>query len=186
MNKDEVQSAFEILLEEIERILEDINDAGARAFQRGAYDEARQISERAKWLAEFHDRVKALQQEWASHFPGHIPREGTPHRGFGRLRRGIQTPEKAFRRPILEALVALGGRGRMSEVLDLVEKKMKGVLTDYDYQSLPSRLGTPRWRNTAQWCRLKMVREGLLKNDSPPGIWEISEKGREALRGGEI
>jgi len=43
-----------------------------------------------------------------------------------------------------------------------------------------------RWRNTAQWCRHTMVQEGLLKRDSPHGIWEITEKGRQALEAGEV
>jgi hypothetical protein len=31
-----------------------------------------------------------------------------------------------------------------------------------------------------------MVREGLLKSDSPRGIWEISERGRKALQEGKV
>ncbi|RMH13146.1 MAG: hypothetical protein D6698_14360, partial [Gammaproteobacteria bacterium] len=38
------------------------------------------------------------------------------------------------------------------------------------------------WRNTAQWCRNTMVREGLMKSDSPYGIWEITEAGRKYLQ----
>ena len=103
-----------------------------------------------------------------------------------RLKRGLRTSEDAFRKPILEALVELEGRAEMSKVLDLVEKKMQGILNDYDYQSLPSDPKTIRWRNTAQWCRNTMVREGLLKSDSPRGIWEISERGRKALQEGKV
>jgi hypothetical protein len=55
----------------------------------------------------------------------------------------------------------------MSKVLNLMERKMRGILNNYDYQPLPSDPNTIRWRNTAQWCRNTMVREGLLKSDSP-------------------
>ena len=59
---------------------------------------------------------------------------------------------------------------------------MANRLTKYDLEPLPSENKTVRWRNTAQWCRNSLVREGLLKADSPFGIWEISESGRKALQ----
>jgi len=82
--------------------------------------------------------------------------------------------------------VELGGRAEMSKVLDLVEKKVQGILNDYDRRPLPSNPKIIRWRNTAQWCRNTMAREGLLKSDSPRGIWEISERGRKALQEGKV
>ncbi|WP_052297133.1 winged helix-turn-helix domain-containing protein [Marinithermus hydrothermalis] len=99
-----------------------------------------------------------------------------------RLSRGLRTPENAFRQPILEALVELGGSAPVNDVLERVQQKMAHVLNEYDYQPLPSDPRSARWRNTAQWCRNALVREGLMKSDSPYGIWEISEQGREALR----
>jgi restriction system protein len=187
MDRNEVHIAFEILLEEIEQVANSINDAGAEAFQKGAYDEARRMIEVATRLTEFRERVKALQDEWRSIFTGYAP-EGRMRRRKRpkRLKRGLRTSEDAFRKPILEALVELGGRAEMSEVLDLVERKMRGILNEYDYQPLPSDPNTIRWRNTAQWCRNTMVREGLLKSDSPRGIWEISERGRKALQEGKV
>jgi restriction system protein len=103
-----------------------------------------------------------------------------------RLKRGLRTSEDAFQKPILEALIELVGRAEMSKVLNLMERKMRGILNNYDYQPLPSDPNTIRWRNTAQWCRNTMVQEGLLKSDSPRGIWEISERGRKALQEGKV
>lgn len=93
----------------------------------------------------------------------------------------MRTPEDAFRRPILETLVELGGGAPIGEVLKRVEQKMKGALNQYDYEPLPSDPRSPRWRNTAQWCRNTLVREGLMKSDSPYGVWEISDEGRRWL-----
>ena len=107
-------------------------------------------------------------------------------RNLGRLPRGIRTPESAFTKPILEALVELGGSAPVSNVLDLVEPQLKSKLKDVDYQPLPSDPNTLRWRNTAQWTRHDLVNQGFLKNDSPRGIWEISEKGRDWLGGTEL
>jgi len=163
MDRNEVHIAFEILLEEIEQVANSINDAGAEAFQKGAYDEARRMIEIATRLTEFRERVKALQDEWRSIFTGYAPE--------GRMRRR-KRPKRL--------------KAEMSKVLDLVERKMRGILNDYDYQPLPSDPNTIRWRNTAQWCRNTMVREGLLKSDSPRGIWEISERGRKALQEGKV
>lgn len=77
-----------------------------------------------------------------------------------------------------------GGTGRQrvsGEVLSRVEQKMKDVLNEYDREPLPSDPRAVRWRNTAQWCRNTLVREGLMKDDSPYGIWEISEQGHKWL-----
>ncbi len=103
----------------------------------------------------------------------------TPPKGK-KLRKGLKTPQQAYRRPILEAIYELGGRGSMDSVLKRVEGKMKSLLGDVDYQNLPSG-GDIRWRNTAQWERLVLVKDGLLKDDSPQGIWELSDKGSEEI-----
>jgi restriction system protein len=69
----------------------------------------------------------------------------------------------------------------MSDTLLAVEKKTKSMLKKVDYEPLASEREMPRWRNTAQWARNTIAKEGLLKADSPRGIWEISEAGRQWL-----
>jgi restriction endonuclease Mrr len=56
---------------------------------------------------------------------------------------------------------------------------MKGILNKYDYEPLPSNPTQKRWENSVQWARNTMVNEGLLSSDSPRGIWEITQKGRD-------
>lgn len=73
----------------------------------------------------------------------------------------------------------------MSQVLDRVLQSMKGTLKDLDYDPLASNPDMPRWKNAAQWARNSMVKEGLLRNDSPRGVWQISEAGIRYLRGEE-
>jgi len=94
--------------------------------------------------------------------------------------KGERTQRQAFRIPILEALVELGGKGKTDEILEKVERKMKHILKSVDYEKLPSGVMI-RWQNTAQWERYIMVQDGLLRSDSPKGIWEITEKGRKFL-----
>ncbi|WP_322816026.1 winged helix-turn-helix domain-containing protein [Chloroflexus sp.] len=185
MERNEVNTAFEILLEEIELVANLLNESGADAFRARDYDKARQAIEEATRLADFREKVKALQREWAGLAAGGLKvRQPKPTRtAKGRLERGLRTPEEAFRRPILEALVELGSKASIGEVLEKVGIKMKGVLNEYDRKSLPSDPRSVRWKNTAQWCRNSLVREGLMKSDSPHGVWEISDQGRRWLEG---
>ena len=97
-----------------------------------------------------------------------------------RLHRGLMTPQSQYRIPILQSLIELDGRGEVNEILDRVYEKMKDILNEYDLEQLPSGQDY-RWRNTSKWARNTMVNEGLLRKDSPYGIWEISEKGRKYL-----
>lgn len=92
-----------------------------------------------------------------------------------KLQKGLKTPQQAYRQPILEALYELGGSAYVGDVLQMVEKKMKPILNEIDYQKLPSGVDI-RWHNTAMWERLKLVKEGLLKSGSPNGIWELSDR----------
>jgi len=80
-----------------------------------------------------------------------------------------------------------GRSAPLADVLKAVGKQMAGVLNKHDRQRLSSGpTHEIRWRNSAMWSRYKMVRAGLLKSDSPRGVWEISDKGRKALEKGEV
>lgn len=89
-------------------------------------------------------------------------------------------PEQAYRRPILEALYELGGSASVRDILKVVEGKMKPLLTEVDYQKVPSGADI-RWRNTACFERFALVKDGLLKSGSPKGVWELSDKGVQEL-----
>lgn len=38
-----------------------------------------------------------------------------------------------------------------------------------------------RWRNRLRFCRRRMLERGYVRSDSPRGIWELTEAGREHL-----
>jgi hypothetical protein len=107
------------------------------------------------------------------------PPEKPPTPG-GKIRKGKKLQQEFYHRPILEVLVELGGKASTSDTLKVVEQKIKPFLTEVDYQKVPSG-GDIRWRNTACFVRADLVRDGLLKADSPHGIWEISELGQRWL-----
>lgn len=187
---DDVLPAFEILLEEIEDEVLGINKQGAAAFDAGNYELARRVLERANRLTEMRHKIAALSDEWEQLLPAEVVREPTSENGketteqsrSARIPRGIRTPESAFYRPLLRALVELGGSARMDDALNRIEQSMRDVLKPIDYQPLKSS-SELRWRNTAQWARNTMVRQGQMKDTSPRGIWEISDAGRSFLNG---
>jgi hypothetical protein len=179
MNKNEVNTAFEILLEEIEEVFNIISKEGEETFKAQDFDKARSLIEYGERLKYFREKVKALQKEWQTIFSERIPTKVRKRRMKGKLKRGLRTPEEKFVIPILESLIELGEKAEMKTVLKLLHDKMKGILNKYDYEYLPSNPKQRRWENTAQWARYTMVNEGLLAKDSPWGIWEITEKGKK-------
>lgn len=185
-NPSNVSSAFEMLLEEVEAEIDFVNSVGAKAFEARDYDKAKEALGRSGELTALRDKVAGLRKEWEQLAAAADREEDeetkAERRNLGKLRKGVRTPTEAYYQPILQALDKMGGSGQTAEVLDRVGKLMKGVLKDVDYQPLASSPDNLRWRNAAQWARNSMVTEGLLKADSPRGVWEITDKGREMLK----
>jgi len=184
-NPSNVSSAFEMLLEEVEAEIDFVNGIGARAFEGRDYDKAKEALERSGLLTAFRDKVAGLRREWQE-LAALAEREEdeetrAERRNLGRLRKGQRTPEFAYYVPILQALKEMGGSGKVADVLDRVGGVMKSVLKDVDYDPLASDPSNPRWRNAAQWARNSLVHEGLLRGDSPRGVWQITELGRARL-----
>jgi len=187
MNTKEVIPAFDMLLEELDAIVPELNKQGAQLMKEMKYDQARQIIAKAEAVVTFQGKVSALREEWlrmavpATKKP---EKKGKPvsRKMTKMLKQGLRTPNDAFFLPILQALVKLGGSGRVQAVLEVVEEIMGDQLNKYDYDSLPSNPKIIRWRNNANWARWKLVQEGLLADDSPRGIWEITEAGRQRVR----
>lgn len=184
-NPQDVSSAFEILLEEVEAEIDFVNGIGAKAFDAREYERAKEALERAGVLTAFRDKVAALRVEWESLAAAaesqDDERTKADRRNLGRLRKGIRTPESRYRVPILKELVTRGGSGKAADILEKVGQVMKPFLKREDFEPLASGPDNPRWRNAAQWSRNSMVKEGLLKADSARGVWEISEAGRRWL-----
>jgi len=184
-----VSGAFEMLLEEIEAEIDFISKVGARSLEGRDYEGAREALGRASRATTLRDKLVSLRKEWEALTVSHRGDEEeemthAERRNMRRLQKGSRTPEKAYYQPILEVLNELGGSARVNDVLVKVEQLMNGALTPIDYEPLPSNPEMLRWRNKAQWARNSMAREGLLKSDSPRGIWEISEEGRNELNRG--
>ena len=96
-----------------------------------------------------------------------------------RAKTGSILNESAYELPMLEIISEHGGRAAAREVLDELETRLNGQLTDVDKQELAS--GDVRWRNRAQFVRLRLVEKGDMVKDSPRGVWEISDQGQRRI-----
>ena len=185
--KGSINKTIDFLLGQLDAIIPELNKQGAQLMQEKKYDQARQIIAKAEAVVAFQGKVSALREEWLKLAVSATKKSEKKEKPVSRkmttmLKKGLRTPNDAFFLPILQALVKLGGSGRVQAVLDVVEEIMGDQLNKYDYQSIPSNPKILRWRNNAQWARLKLVQEGLLADDSPRGIWEITEAGRQRVR----
>jgi len=182
MAKDEVETAIELLLEEVGRTYDVLYQEAQKAVELEEFDRVQYITRMCQEVKVFKEKVENPQREWDAIFSdvSYMPTKNGSCRKKkrSRLERGLRTPEEKFILPILEALVELGGEAHASDVLKLVHAKMKNILNTYDYEDLSSN-NQKRWENTAQWVKYKMVEEGLLDRNVPRGVWRITEKGRK-------
>ena len=89
---------------------------------------------------------------------------------------GRKTPQRDFARPILQALIELGGGGKRRQVLAGLERIMEPRLGDFDRETHKD--GTVRWEKTAEFQCTLMRKQGLLKPVAKLGWWEVTDKGR--------
>jgi len=88
--------------------------------------------------------------------------------------------EKAYELPLLDVLDAAGGRLPTREAVAAVGERVADQLMPMDHDVMDQ--GQERWESRVQFTRLRLVEAGLLKKDSPRGVWEISDAGRERLK----
>jgi len=102
-----------------------------------------------------------------------------------RAPKGSLLDEKAYWKPILQTLAERpDGALTAREVVEQVGVLISGRLTELDREHVSS--GGVRWHTRVMFARLRMKDAGLLEADSPRGVWEISELGRQALKDGRL
>jgi hypothetical protein len=90
--------------------------------------------------------------------------------------------EKAYELPLLDVLDTAGGRLPTREAVAAVGKRVADQLMPMDHDVMDQ--GQERWESRVQFTRLRLVEAGLLEKNSPRGVWEISDAGRERLKRG--
>ena len=83
---------------------------------------------------------------------------------------------KELRIPLLVALLDLGGVAAPRAVRHYLEISMAHRFNEGDYARTSE--GAPYWWNAVCWVRINLVKERLIKGNSPRGVWEISRQGR--------
>src|SRR5690606_27361353 len=141
-----------------------------------------ELINKAQSVVTFQGKVVALREEWVrlqipSRKSDVVIKEPAP---LYHPKMGERTGEDAFYMSILIVLNELGGRAHCQKVFKRLERMMGDQFTEKDWEYLPSRNNEIRWVNTARWTRQRLVNDGLLANNSPHGIWEITPAGREA------
>lgn len=88
-----------------------------------------------------------------------------------------KTKQRVFREYIVLALKKFGGRARAAEVNQEIRRQLSDKLLPGDFDILKDGR-TLSWQSSAGWERLQMVKDGVLKSDSPAGIWELADDHR--------
>jgi hypothetical protein len=101
-----------------------------------------------------------------------------------RAPQGSLVHRDAYEIPILQELAARGGRAPGREITEAVGERVADLLTDRDYEPLDS--GRVRWVTRVQFTRLRLKERGLLRSDSPRGVWELTQEGRLAAERGKV
>jgi len=91
--------------------------------------------------------------------------------------KSLKTDKAILRLLIVEALRHLGGSAPKNDVLKYMEEKLHGRLLPGDLEWREA-THDHAWQNNACWERNAMKNDGILKADSPRGIWELSEAHR--------
>ena len=84
-------------------------------------------------------------------------------------------PQSYFRTPLLRTLYELGGTANLNTVKRIMEGELNPVLGTED--RLPLGTGDPRWWKYTQFNRFELKNEGLLREDSEKGVWELTADG---------
>lgn len=124
-------------------------------------------------LRTLHVRLSEILRQTAARF-GERPVRRRRHR----LDLDGCTPVDEYRRVIVEILQALGGRAYAHDVLQAISERMSDALTPRDLEE-DERNGQEMWRISAKKARGELVREGVLRSDSPKKTWELSDRTSE-------
>jgi hypothetical protein len=188
----EVDSALEALLTGLRLHHEQLAAEAQRATRSLRYGAARQAIAKAEEMTAVIGMVANAQERWRAIDRGESrpkgPGGGTPRkpkRGSQRRGKSLLTPHAFYCRPILQALVKLGGAAPTPAVIEEVEATMADRLTPADREPYPSHpSGKPCWQHRVHWTRHRLVKAGLMKPKVRQGVWEISEEGRRWLADG--
>jgi Mrr N-terminal domain len=165
----EVDRALKQLAREVRSALKEINQQAGRLVMRGDYSAAEGLVEVGRSVTKFGAEVDALHLRWHEFQlvePGQVSSE--------------RTSLWEYYRPLLQALVELGGEATRSQLEKTVEPLLTSVLNAAEMTATTG--GKLNWKKAVLKARRFMVKEGLLEEHT--GLkWRISSQGRRVAEG---
>ena len=100
------------------------------------------------------------------------PQKKENRRRIERTAKRISSNE--MRKGLIEVLQEAGGSENLKKIQVEIEMKFKHKFSESDTEKLDS--GIIRWIKTLQMLRTPLIQQGVLKENSPRGMWELSDK----------
>lgn len=176
-----VNDAFSCLIKMVEQQIDDLRNSTARQLNAGKLDKVKESIDLMEALVEYKERLQELKADYPK--PGQKGRGKRSQRrrkGTERLPAGQSTPSSAFFNDILSILRDEGGMASPALVIPQIESRMKDLLKEEDFERVQSS-NKPRWIIAVRKARGELIEQGLLKENSPRGMWELSDKGWQVL-----
>lgn len=131
-------------------------------------------AEATQTLNHLADELEALLKDLKDRI-GRTPEAATAKKPRGKRSKSPKTNRSILRRLIIEALNELGGSAHKKDLYKLIEKKYEGRFLPGDFDYLPDGKRIV-WKNYCDWEGTAMRQEGLLRSDSPRGIWVLNKE----------
>jgi Mrr N-terminal domain len=165
----EVDRALKQVAREVRSALKEINQQAGRLVTRGDYSAAEALVDVGRSVTKFGAEVDSLHLRWRElqqAEPGQVSSD--------------RTPLWEYYRPLLQALVALGGEATLSDLEEKVEPILTSVLNPGEMMVMSG--GKLSWKKAVSRARRHMVKEGFLEDHS--GLrWRISSQGKRVAEG---
>jgi hypothetical protein len=162
----EVERAIKQTGREVKAALKEINHQAGKLVARGEYAAAEELVKVGRAMTTFADEVEALNLRWRElqdNAPGKLSSD--------------RTPLWEYYKPILQALVQLGGEATLAEIEEKVQPLLAAFLQPGEMTTMSG--DKLSWKRTVRRTRRHMVKEGFLEDHS--GLqWRISDTGRRA------
>jgi len=91
---------------------------------------------------------------------------------------GEKTPTKMFYYPILSVIEANGNSANIKTVYKEIENSLVFTTQDITLAGGGSKQ-EPLWRITVRWAKEELIQKGIIKRNSPKGIWEMTPAGKK-------
>jgi hypothetical protein len=126
-------------------------------------------------LSQLADEFANIMKELKARL-GQAPNNAAP-KVKGKRSRAPRTDKAVLRMQILRALKKLGGSARVAHIIEEMGRELEGKLLPGDMEWREA-TNEYVWQNNTKWERHRMVQDGILRNDSPYGIWALAEGGQ--------